>query len=324
MAGLLKKLGFDKVFDFTFAADLTIVEETTEFLNRISSGGIMPQFTSCCPGWVNFVERRYPEIIPHLSSCKSPQMMMGATVKNHFAGLAGIDKKDLYVVSIVPCIAKKFEASRPEFAADGIRDVDAVLTSTEMLDMVKLKLIDPASIEPEDFCEPYKQVSGAGILFGASGGVAEAALRMAVEKLTGQVMTDRLDYKEVRGFAGVKEATIKANDTEVHVAVISGLHNAELIVERIIRGEDVGYDLIEVMACPGGCICGAGHAVPEKIDTLQKRQQFWWILIKHQKTEKSQEKPDILPVVKRFSLRRTKLRISSKLLHTHYNGPFKQ
>jgi len=320
MAGLLLKLGFDKVFDFTFAADLTIVEETTEFLNRLNSGGVMPQFTSCCPGWINFVERRYPEIIPHLSSCKSPQMMMGATVKNHFAQLAGIDKKDLYVVSIVPCIAKKYEASRPEFAPDGVRDVDAVLTTMEMLEMVDLKLIDPSTIEPQDFCEPYKQVSGAGILFGASGGVAEAALRMAVEKLTGKVLADQLDFKEVRGFAGLKESTVEVNGKELHVAVVSGLHNAELIVEKIIAGEDVGYDLIEVMACPGGCIAGAGHAVPEKIDTLQKRQQVLINIDKTSKYRKSQENPDILRLYRDF-YGEPNSELARKLLHTHYS-PF--
>jgi formate dehydrogenase major subunit len=158
IAGRLKKMGFDKVFDFTFAADLTIVEETTEFLNRVAKNEHLPQFTSCCPGWVNFVERRYPEIIPHLSSCKSPQMMMGATVKNHYAQLSGIEKENLYVVSIVPCIAKKFEAARHEFAPGGIRDVDAVLTSTELLEIVNTKLIDPAEVIPQDFCNPYKRV----------------------------------------------------------------------------------------------------------------------------------------------------------------------
>jgi iron only hydrogenase large subunit-like protein len=144
-------MGFDKVFDFSFAADLTIVEETTEFLKRVESGGVMPQFTSCCPGWVNLVERRYPQIIPHLSSCKSPQMMMGATVKNHYAELAGIKKENLCVVSIVPCIAKKYEAARPAFTSDGFRDVDAVLTSSEMLDMVELVNIDPKEIVPQPF-----------------------------------------------------------------------------------------------------------------------------------------------------------------------------
>lgn len=317
MAGLLKQLGFDKVFDFSFAADLTIVEETTEFLNRVSTKGVMPQFTSCCPGWVNFVERRYPEIIPYLSSCKSPQMMMGATVKNHYAKLTGIDKNDLYVVSIVPCIAKKYEAARPEFAPDGIRDVDAVLTSSEMLQMASLKRIDNSEIKPQEFDEPYRQVSGAGILFGASGGVAEAALRMAVEKLTGEVLTDHLDFEEIRGFEGVKEATIEANNTKVRVAVISGLNNAEPIIEKIINGEAIGYDLIEVMACPGGCICGAGHPVPEKIDVMEKRQQVLVNIDKISEYRKSQENPDILRLYEDF-YGEANSPIAHKLLHTHY------
>lgn len=317
MAGLLKKLGFDKVFDFTFAADLTIVEETTEFLTRVEKKGVMPQFTSCCPGWVNFVERRYPEIIPHLSSCKSPQMMMGATVKNHYAKVSGIDKKELYVVSIVPCLAKKYEAARPEFAVEGIRDVDAVLTTSEMLEMVKLASIDAAEIVPQEFDDPYKQVTGAGILFGASGGVAEAALRMAVEKLTGNVLTDHLDFEEIRGFEGVKEAAIDANGTKVRVAVISGLHNAEPIIEKIIQGVDVGYDLIEVMACPGGCICGAGHPVPEKIDAMEKRQQVLVNIDKTAKYRKSQENPDILRLYKDF-YGEANSSIAHKLLHTDY------
>ncbi|PNT91316.1 NAD(P)-binding protein [Clostridium thermosuccinogenes] len=319
MAGLLKKLGFDKVFDFSFAADLTIVEETTEFLNRVANKGVMPQFTSCCPGWVNFVERRYPELISHLSTCKSPQQMMGATVKNHYAKLAGLNREDLYVVSIVPCIAKKYEAARPEFAPDGIRDVDAVLTSTEMMRMAELKRIDTSSIEPQEFDEPYRQVTGAGVLFGASGGVAEAALRMAVEKLTGKVMTEHLDFEEVRGFEGLKESTVEANGTTVRVAVISGLHNVEPIAEKIIQGIDVGYDLIEVMACPGGCICGAGHPVPEKVGTLEQRQQVLINIDKTSTYRKSQENPDILNLYKDF-YGEANSPLAHKLLHTHYHA----
>lgn len=317
MAGLLKKLGFDKVFDFTFAADLTIVEETTEFLSRIQNKGVMPQFTSCCPGWINFVEKRYPEIIPHLSTCKSPQMMMGATVKNHYAKLMGINKEDLFVVSIVPCLAKKYEAARPEFIHDGIRDVDAVLTTTEMLEMMELADIKPSEVVPQEFDEPYKQVSGAGILFGASGGVAEAALRMAVEKLTGKVLTDHLEFEEIRGFEGVKESTIDANGTKVRVAVVSGLKNAEPIIEKILNGVDVGYDLIEVMACPGGCICGAGHPVPEKIDSLEKRQQVLVNIDKVSKYRKSQENPDILRLYNEF-YGEPNSPLAHELLHTHY------
>lgn len=319
MAGMLRKLGFDKCFDFTFAADLTIVEETTEFLNRVKAGGVMPQFTSCCPGWVNYVEKRYPEMIPHLSTCKSPQMMMGATVKNHYAKLAGIDKKDLFVVSVVPCIAKKFEAARDEFAPGGIRDVDAVLTSTELIKMMGLTYSDINDIVPCEFDEPYKQVSGAGILFGASGGVAEAASRMAVEKLTGHVLTDHLDFKELRGFEGLKEATIDAGGTKVRVAVVSGLKNADPIVKKIIAGEDTGYDLIEVMACPGGCICGAGHPVPDKLDVMEKRQQVLVDIDKTSKYRKSQENPDILNLYKDF-YGEAGSSIAHELLHTTYNN----
>lgn len=321
MAGALKKLGFDKVFDFSFAADLTIVEEATEFLTRIEKKGVMPQFTSCCPGWVNFVERRYPGMIPFLSTCKSPQQMMGATVKNHFAKLAKIEQKDLFVVSIVPCIAKKFEAARPEFAPDGIRHVDAVLTTSELFEMMKLTRIDAAEVEPTEFDPPYKQVTGAGVLFGASGGVAEAALRMAVEKLSGQALTSHLDFNDVRGFEGVKESAITIGSKTVRVAVISGLANAEPIVQRILAGEDVGYDLVEVMACPGGCICGAGHPVPEKVDTLEKRQKVLIDIDATSKYRKSQENPDILRLYDDF-YGTPNSHLAHELLHTHY-APFR-
>jgi len=317
IAGLLKKLGFDKVFDFSFAADLTVVEETTEFLKRLNTNGVMPQFTSCCPGWVNFVEKRYPQLIPHLSSCKSPQAMMGAIVKNHYTQYAEIAKENLFVVSIVPCIAKKYEAARPEFAPAGIRDVDAVLTTTEMLGMVEYMQITKEDVELSEFDAPYRRVSGAGILFGASGGVAEAALRMAVEKLTGHQLTDHLDFTEVRGFQGVKESTIEINGTGLNVAVISGLHNVEPLIEKIMQGEKVGYDLIEVMACPGGCICGAGHPVPEKINELENRQQVLINIDKTSKYRKSQENPDILRLYDEF-FGEPNSELAHKLLHTHY------
>lgn len=317
IAGLLKQLHFDKVFDFSFAADLTIIEETTEFLTRVGTNGVMPQFTSCCPAWVNFVERRYPELIPHLSTCKSPQQMMGVTVRNHFSEWSKIPKEKLFIVSIVPCLAKKVEAARPEFSEQGLRDVDAVMTSGELIEMVKLNRLDLTQIEQCEFDEPYRQVSGAGVLFGASGGVAEASLRMAVEKLTGEVHTDHLDFEEVRGFAGVKEATVFAGGKKLRVAVISGLHNAEPVIEKIIEGKQVGYDLIEVMACPGGCICGAGHPVPEKIDTLVNRQKVLVNIDKISKYRKSQENPDILRLYNEFygSANSEK---AHHLLHTTY------
>ena len=318
VAGLLKKLGFDKVFDNAYGADLTIMEETTEFLNRVTTGGVMPQFTSCCPGWVNFVERRYPELIPHLSTCKSPQMMMAATIKNHFAKLEGIDKKDLYVVSIVPCIAKKYEAARNEFAPDGVRDADAVLNSQEMLEMMDLKIIEPEDIVLSEYDEPYKEVSGAGVLFANSGGVAEAALRMAVEKITGVPLTEHMDFVEIRGFDGIKETTIEANGVKVRVAVISGLNNAEPIIQKVAAGEEVGYDLIEIMACPGGCIAGAGHPVPKRIDCLEKREQVIVDIDKHSKIRKSQDNPDVLKLYADF-FGEPNSHLAHELLHTHYH-----
>ncbi|HEX9048539.1 MAG TPA: [FeFe] hydrogenase, group A, partial [Verrucomicrobiae bacterium] len=329
LAGLLKALGFDKVFDFSFAADLTVVEETTEFLTRVEKKGVMPQFTSCCPGWVNFVERRYPQLIPHLSSCKSPQQMMGATVKNHFAQWAKIAREKLFVVSIVPCLAKKQEAARPEFAPGGIRDVDAVLTTMEMLEMLKLIRFDTKDVKPAEFDAPYKTVSSAGVLFGASGGVAEAALRMAVEKITGKPLAAQpqngqqgLVFEAVRGFEGVKEAVVKTDKATLKVAVVSSLKNAEPIIQKIIKGEDTGYDLIEVMACPGGCICGAGHPVPEKMNTLEKRQNVLVDIDNSAALRKSHENPDIMRLYEEF-YKKPNSHLAHELLHTHYK-PFER
>lgn len=321
IAGMMRAIGFDKVFDFAFAADLTIMEETTEFLGRVAGDGPLPLFTSCCPGWVNLVERRWPGMIPHLSSCKSPQQMMGTTVKNHFARQAGISLDDLYVVSIVPCLAKKYEAARPEFAPDGIRDVDAVLTTTEFLEMVQMLRLEPGDIAPSEFDAPYARVSGAGVLFGASGGVAEAALRMAVERLTGEPLVDRLDFHEVRGFAGFKDATVTAGGTTVRVAVISGLNNAEPLVKRIVAGEDVGYDLVEVMACPGGCINGAGHPVPGLVGEMAARQKVLVDIDQASVFRKSQENPDILRLYDEF-YGAPNSPLAHDLLHTGY-APFR-
>ncbi|MDR2931021.1 MAG: [FeFe] hydrogenase, group A [Propionibacteriaceae bacterium] len=320
IAGLMRQVGFDKVFDFSFAADLTIMEETTEFLNRVRDGGVMPQFTSCCPGWVNLVEKRYPGLIDHLSSCRSPQAMMGATVKNHFAKKYGVSLDDLYVVSIVPCLAKKYEAARPEFATDGVRDVDAVVTTTEFVEMLDMLGVDPLTVAPSTFDEPYSRVTGAGVLFGASGGVAEAALRMAVEKLTGEPATDHLDFVEVRGLRGFKHAAVTAGDTTINVAVISGLSNAEPLIQRVLAGEDVGYDLVEIMACPGGCIAGAGNPAPELVDELRERQEVLIDIDKTSTYRTSQENPDIARLYDDF-YGEPNSPLAHELLHTTY-APF--
>lgn len=322
VAGLMRAIGFDRIFDFSFAADLTIMEETTEFLNRVATGGVMPQFTSCCPGWVNLVEKRYPALIPHLSSCKSPQQMMGATVKSHFAQLYGVSLDDLYVVSIVPCLAKKYEAARPEFAPEGIRDVDAVLTTTEFMEMMDMVRLDPDAVAPDAFDEPYSRVTGAGVIFGASGGVAEAALRMAVEKLTGQKHPDHLEFTAVRGLSGVRDATITAGGRTVRVAVISGLGNAEPLVERVVAGEDTGYDLIEIMACPGGCIDGAGNPAPAKVGELRERTEVLFDIDRTSTYRRSQDNPDILRLYEDFYDEPNSER-AHHLLHTTY-APFAQ
>jgi formate dehydrogenase major subunit len=322
MAGMMRQIGFDKIFDFAFAADLTIMEETTEFFDRVANDGVMPLFTSCCPGWVNFVERRYPAMIPHLSSCKSPQQMMGATVKNHFAKLAGVSLDDLYVVSIVPCLAKKYEAARPEFATDDIRDVDAVLTTTEFVEMVEMLRLRRKDIVPAEFDMPYQQVSGAGVLFGASGGVAEAALRAAVEKLTGEAVTDRLDYQPVAGLPGVKSASVVAAGRTLRVAAISGLGNAEPVIKRIIAGEDLGFDMVEIMACPGGCVQGAGHPIPEKVGELAARERVLSNIDGVSDLRGSQNNPDVLRLYEDF-YGEPNSPLAHDLLHTIY-APFRR
>ena len=322
MAGMMRKIGFDKVFDFAFAADLTVMEETTEFFDRVESGGVMPLFTSCCPGWVNFVERRHPGMIPNLSSCKSPQQMMGATVKKDFAKQAGISLDDLYVVSIVPCLAKKYEAARPEFAPEGIRDVDAVLTTTEFVEMVDMLRLHRDDIVPGEFDAPYAQVSGAGVLFGASGGVAEAALRAAVEKLTGEPVVERLQYQPVEGLAGVKAATVTAGGRTLRVAAISGLGNVEPIVQRVLNGEDLGFDLVEVMACPGGCVHGAGHPVPDRVGEMAAREKVLASIDQTSRYRGSQDNPDVLRLYEGF-YGEPNSELAHELLHTQY-APFRR
>jgi formate dehydrogenase major subunit len=322
LAGILKcsKLGFDKIFDFTFAADLTIMEETTEFLGRVASGKKLPHFTSCCPGWINYVEKKYPELIENLSTCKSPQQMMGSTVKSHYIKWAGLEdrKDDIFVVSIVPCIAKKDEATRKQFVKDGVRDVDAVLTTSELFEMINKTKIDTASIDPQEYDAPYKQVSGAGVLFGVTGGVAEAALRMAVEKITGKPL-EKLDFNEVRGLEGIKEVEYDVNGTKVRLAVVNGLNNVDPILEQIKNGEKVSYDLVEVMTCPGGCIDGAGHPKPEGSQELTKRKNIIVALDKESELRTSQDNPDIQKLYEDFYIKPNS-DIAHDLLHTTYEN----
>jgi len=259
MVAGLRRLGFEKVFDTTFTADLTAVEETNEFIGRLQTGERLPQFTSCCPGWVKFCEQFYPDLLPNVSSCKSPQQMMGSIAKRFYAKELGKKPADVFVVSVMPCVAKKFEAQRPEFTYDGEREVDAVISTTELAQLLKQDGIVFDELEDEAFDQPFGLVSGAGVIFGVSGGVAEAAVRTAAAKLGANV--GKVDYNELRGYDGVRTATVKLGDVAVRLAVVSGLGNAVKLIEAVRDGRE-SYDLIEVMACPGGCVGGGGQPYP--------------------------------------------------------------
>ncbi len=287
----LKQIGFNYVFDTCWAADLTVMEEGTEFLTRLAQGGVLPQFTSCCPAWINYCEKLAPDLLPHLSSCKSPQQMFGSVIKEYFARQLKARPASLFSVSIMPCNAKKYESKRGEFAHQGTPDVDAVLTTNEIIQMFAEKGIDPRAIKPMDLDTPFGNVSGAGIIFGASGGVAEAALRLAAERILDKPL-DNVDYHDVRGLKGIKEATVTINDVTVRLAVVSGLQNAQQLVDRI-RAGDAPYDLIEVMACPGGCINGSGNPAPQLTTDREERLEVLYRLDKMAPIKKSQDNPAV-------------------------------
>lgn len=259
MVAALKRLGFDKVFDTNFTADLTIMEEATEFLDRFKNGGTLPLITSCSPGWIKYCETYYPEFIPNLSSCKSPQQMFGATIKTWWAEKNGIDPKNIVSVAIMPCTAKKFEVGRDDEAAAGVPDVDYALTTRELAKMIKRASINFNALPDEEYDSPLGEGTGAGVIFAATGGVMEAALRTAVDVITGKD-NESYDFVEVRGTDGVKEATYKVGDIELTVAVASGLDNAKKVLEDVKAGRK-NYQFIEIMCCPGGCVNGGGQPV---------------------------------------------------------------
>ncbi|MFV0399570.1 MAG: NADH-dependent [FeFe] hydrogenase, group A6 [Oscillospiraceae bacterium] len=260
MAAALRRLGFDGVFDTDFAADMTIIEEATELLDRLQGNGPLPLFTSCSPGWIKFCEHYYPEFIPHLSSCKSPQQIFGAIAKTWYAKKNNLDPKDIFVVGVMPCTAKKFEVNREDENAADVPDCDVALTTREVVRMIKRAGIEFADLPDEDFDPAMGESTGAGVIFGATGGVMEAALRTAVSWVEGKDLTDKLDFEEVRGFSGIKEATYNVGGTEVKVAVASGLGNARRLLDAIKSGEKK-YHFVEIMGCPGGCINGGGQPV---------------------------------------------------------------
>ncbi|MEG0901647.1 MAG: NADH-dependent [FeFe] hydrogenase, group A6, partial [Clostridia bacterium] len=259
MAAALRRMGFNKVFDTDFGADLTIMEEGTELIDRIQNGGVLPMITSCSPGWIKFCEHYYPEFIPNLSSCKSPHEMEGAMIKTYYAEKANVRASDIVVVSVMPCTAKKFEAKRYEMNHNGLMDVDMVITTRELARMIKETGIDFANLPDEDFDSLMGQSTGAGVIFGATGGVMEAALRTAYEVLTGETLAD-VNFTAVRGVEGIKEATVKIGELDVKVAVCSSTGKAAELLDAVKRGEKQ-YHFIEVMGCPGGCVNGGGQPI---------------------------------------------------------------
>ena len=274
MVAALRRLGFDKVFDTDFGADLTIVEEANEFLGRVQNGGVLPMITSCSPGWIKYCEHYYPDMLDHLSTCKSPQQMSGAIIKTWYAEKMGIDPKDIVVVGIMPCPATKFETKRNDQAASGYPDVDYSLTTRELGRMIESAGIYFKHLPDEEFDNPLGDSTGAAVIFGATGGVMEAALRTAVEKLSGEELKS-LDFTEVRGTDGIKEASYTVNGMEVKVCVVSGLANANTIMEKVKNGT-ADYHFIEIMGCPGGCVNGGGqpiqHAVVRNFVDLRARR----------------------------------------------------
>ena len=319
MVAALKRLGFDKVFDTDTSADLTIMEEGTEFIERFTKQENLPIITSCSPGWVKFCEHYYPEFIGNLSSCKSPMEMFGAVIKSYYADKAGIDKKDIYSVAIMPCTSKKFEASREEFAKDGIKDIDASLTTRELARMIKQAGIDFVNLPDEEFDQPFGEATGAGVIFGTTGGVMEAAIRTVYELLEGKELAD-LNVTAVRGLEGVKEATLKIAGKDVKVAVVHGTKNARIILDKVKNGEK--YDFIEVMACPGGCIHGGGQPIVDSrtratVDVKAKRAAALYSEDEASTLRKSHLNPNVQLMYKEF-FEKPGSHKAHELLHTHY------
>ena len=312
----LKMLGFDKVFDTDFAADLTIMEETTELIERITKNENLPILTSCCPGWVKFMEHQFPELLYMPSSAKSPQQMFGAIAKSYYAEKAGLKPEDITVVSVMPCLSKKYEASREEFAPNGIRDVDNVISTRELASMFKEAGIQLDKLEPQEYDNPLGESTGAAIIFGASGGVLEAALRTAAEWLTKEELGD-VNFTAVRGLEGIKEATVPVAGIDVKVAVCSGLGNARKILEKIQKGE-AQYHAIEIMACPGGCLNGGGQPYArDNSSILDKRCAAIYKADEEMPIRKSHENPHIKKLYDEF-LEKPGSHIAHKLLHTSY------
>ena len=320
MAAALKRLGFDKVFDTDTGADLTIMEEGTELLDRLQNGGKLPLITSCSPGWIKFCEHNFPDFLDNLSSCKSPHQMFGAILKTYYAKKEGIDPAKMFVVSVMPCVAKKFESARDEMEADGLRDVDAVITTRELAKMIKQSGIKFTELPDEDFDNPFERATGAGVIFGATGGVTEAALRTVYEIVEKKPL-DKVEFEAVRGTEGIKEATVTLGGKDVRVAIAHGLGNARKLLESIRSGEK-NYEFIEIMACPGGCVTGGGQPICSAktymdIDVKDARAKALYTEDERLTIRKSHENPDIKKLYDEF-LEKPGSHVAHELLHTHY------
>lgn len=320
MVSAIRRLGADKVFDVDFAADLTIMEEGTELLNRIKNGGVLPMITSCSPGWIKYCEYFYPDFIPNLSTCKSPNQMQGAVTKTYFAKQNDLDPRDIYVVSVMPCTAKKFEIARPEFGRDGYRDVDANLTTRELARMIRQAGLDFVHLPEEEFDDMLGESTGAGVIFGVTGGVMEAALRTVVDVLTGEDMP-RLEYADVRGLEGIKEATVNVNGTDINVAIVHGTANAAKLLNAIRAGEKT-YHFIEVMGCPGGCVTGGGQPIVDArtryyVDPRAARAAATYSEDESMAIRKSHKNPAVQKLYAEF-LGEPNSHIAHELLHTTY------
>jgi NADH-quinone oxidoreductase subunit G len=315
MHAVLKKLGFDVVFDTNFSADLTIMEEGYELVDRIKNGGVLPMFTSCCPGWIKFIEDFYPELIPHLSTCKSPQQMFGALAKTYYPQQAGVDPSRIVSVSIMPCTAKKFEAQRPEMHSSGYRDVDYVLTTREIARMIREAGIDFAALKDEPAENLMGAYTGAGTIFGATGGVMEAALRTAYKVITGNELKN-LDILPVRGMEGIRSAAIEMGKLKVNVAIAHGLGNVRQLMEEVKAGKSP-YHFIELMACPGGCVGGGGQPLGFDLSVRSQRGGCLYSEDKALSLRKSYENPAIQKLYKDYLIEPLGEK-SHHLLHTEY------
>lgn len=317
MVAALKKLGFDMVFDTNFAADLTIVEEANEFVNRMKADKL-PILTSCCPGWVNFMEQQFSDMIEIPSSCKSPHEMFGAVAKSYLCEKLNVKPENMCVVSVMPCVAKKFESARPELEKNGHSDVDIVITTRELAAMIKEAGIDFVGLEDQEFDNPLGESTGAGAIFGATGGVIEATVRTAYETITGQEL-QALEFTALRGFDGIKETTVKIGDRDVRIAVANGLGNTRKLLNKVRSGEEK-FDAIEVMACPGGCIGGGGQPYHHgDISVLKRRAEGIYSVDKGKKLRKSHENPQVKKLYEDY-LGEVGGPLAHELLHTSYEA----